>query len=352
MGRSTTVIVPVTYAGIDYHKRFSVVTLGDANGTVIEQKKLYNDRQLMTDYFKSYVGISVVIESCRGFEWLADLLTELGLHVVIGNAQQIKLIAKSKFKNDKIDSKILMELLAKDYLPICYRATRQEREMRERIRWRIQLMRASTRTKLAIIALIDKENLGIQCKDPFTKTGRQWLRSLELSPSRRLLLSKELAFLEHVEEVLAVEDKWIRDFGKSNEQVRLLQTIPGFGQLIPVVYLVELGDPARFKRASQVSSYFGLVPSLDESADKRVLGRITKAGNSDVRWLLVQAAWRAVATCPQISAKFHRIASNSGKNPAIVAIARTLAETAFCVLRNQKPFDPQRVATGIARARR
>ncbi len=48
----------------------------------------------------------------------------------------------------------------------------------------------------------------------------------------------------------------------------------------------------RFRSAHQFEAFLGLVPGERSSGEKRRLGRITKAGNSRVRYLLVEAGWR------------------------------------------------------------
>lgn len=128
MSSNTIMATNARYAGIDFHKRTSVVTLGDKDGKALHQSTLINDQAVISKFFKPFVGLEIVIESCRGYEWLVELLEELGHTVTIGDSRSIKLIAQSRCKTDKIDSKLLMELLAKNYLPSCYRPTAKERD--------------------------------------------------------------------------------------------------------------------------------------------------------------------------------------------------------------------------------
>src|SRR4030095_4064011 len=53
----------------------------------------------------------------------------------------------------------------------------------------------------------------------------------------------------------------------------------------------KLDDVGRFASAGQVAAYVGLVPREPSSGEWQRRGPLTKAGNSRVRWLLVQAAW-------------------------------------------------------------
>ena len=345
MGSFTTPVSQVIFIGIDYHKRSSTVTLGDRDGNVVCQERLVNDEQILRKFFGPYHGAKCAVESSRAFEWLVDLLVELGLEVVVCHPRQVKLIAQTAFKTDKRDSKTLMLLLAKDFLPTSYYATAEERALRERLRWRVQLVRNVTRTKLRIHALLDKEHKGWNKKDLFRKTGRKYIAEVQLSAPRRALVDKAVRILNFLEAELEIEENWIAKEVKRRPDAQLLMTAPGIGQLSALVLIAELGDVSRFRRAERVPAYLGMVPREDSSGDIRRLGKITKQGSSLVRWLLIQDAWRAIDTDWQLKMKFAQISKRRGRNVAIVAIARKLAEIAYCILRDKKPYDPERLVT-------
>ena len=349
MRRSTTSIGEITFAGIDYHKRFIVVALGDRGGNLIRHDKIFNDEMAIRNYFSLLPGIVCAIETCRGFEWLLDLLQELNIEVRVCHARMLKLIALSSIKTDKVDSTVIMRLLAKDILPVVQFPTRQQQELKEQLRWRVHLMRTQTRIKLRIHALIDKENKGFAGKDLFSRDGRRHLERLSLSPARRLLLDKQLELLDEIQIRLNVEYKWIKQLVDSDDRVKLLLTIPGVGYITAATLVAEIGDVTRFKRAEQLAKYFGLVCSERSSGDVESRGRITKEGNSHVRWLLVEDAWQAIHKSPALNRIFMRISIRRGKHGkkiAVVAIARRLIEIAYNVLRRGQPYSEDRVALG------
>lgn len=349
MGRSTTSNQTITsvscakFAGIDYHKKFSVVTLGDSDGNVLEQKKLFNDAQTIRAYFTQFPGLICAVESCRGYEWFIDLLKDCGLEVHLCNPFRTKLIVQSRCKTDKIDSKKIMQLLAKGYLPTCYQPTPAERRLRERLRYRVNLVRQVTRTKLQIHVVLDKENKGMLCKDIFSKKGREVLGQIQLSPERTELLRKHLEILAFLESKLEDEAKWIKEEADQSPQVQNLTTIPGFGELSALLYMAEVGDVKRFRNAAQVPAYLGLIPSESSSGVKRRLGPITKQGSSLLRWVLIQDAWKAIATSQEFRRRFASIRKRQGKHVAIVAIARVLSEVGYRVLRDNCVFDEKRL---------
>jgi transposase len=343
MGRSTTLTQTVTFAGIDFHKKFSVVSLGDKDGNVIEQKKLYNDEAEIRRYFEPYRGISCAVESCRAYEWFVELLRECGLNVLICNPRQAKMIIQSRCKTDKLDSRKLMELLAKGYLPTCYLPTPEEKRLREWLRWRVSLVRNTTRLKIQIHALLDKEHKTFG-KNTFSQKLRPELEAVDLTPARRQLLDRQLHVLSFLEECVATEDAMVKAEAKQHELVELLKTIPGIGDLSALLFLAEIGDCKRFRNAGQISAYLGLVPSESSSGGKRHLGSITKEGSGLMRWVLVQCAWKAIRADGELARRFFSIRKRQGKHVAIVAIARLLAEVAFHVVRDKTPFDAAKLA--------
>ncbi len=348
MRRSTPSLRVVTYAGIDYHKKFSMVTLGNQQGKVVSTERLLNDKELIQKFFSQYPGIECAVESCRGYEWFIDYLKELGLVVHLVNPYRTKLIAQSRCKTDKVDSKILMELLAMGFLPTCYQPTPSERQLRERLRWRAYLVRYATRMKVRIYSLLDKENLGLAIPKVFSLEGRRLLGQVELSSGRQELLKEHLQILEYFEGFVHKEDAWVTKTAKSSPEATLLTTIPGIGSLAALIITAELGDVRRFKTSAQVASYVGLVPSVYSSAETRYLGRLTKQGSSLLRWMLIQCAWHAIRHNYPLRTHCLVVSRRCGRNAGVVSVARKLIQIAYRVLRDKVPFDAQLVCKPAA----
>ncbi len=96
------------YAGIEYHKKFFVVTLGDAAGKVLCQEKLSSDQESVQRLFGGRDKLIYAMENCRANEWFVESLNSCGCEVRVANTYAVRLIAESRCKNDKIDSRILM----------------------------------------------------------------------------------------------------------------------------------------------------------------------------------------------------------------------------------------------------
>ena len=102
--------------------------------------------------------------------------------------------------------------------------------------------------------------------------------------------------------------------------------------------MAAIGDIKRFESPLKLASYFGLVPSVHQSAERAYHGKITKQGNGNVRWLLVEGAHHAGRHPGPLGHQFLRIARKKGVNVARVAIARKLAVLAWHLLTKGEPY--------------
>ena len=147
--------------------------------------------------------------------------------------------------------------------------------------------------------------------------------------------------------------------------VKALQALRGVNVVAAAVLAAELGDLARFETAPKLMGYLGLVPSEHSSGEARQQGRITRAGNTYARRILVEAAWayrfRArqsaaiTARSQGVSEEVQRIAwkaqerlcaryarltaRGKNKNRTVVAIARELTGFIWAIGRQPKLLE-------------
>jgi len=82
----------------------------------------------------------------------------------------------------------------------------------------------------------------------------------------------------------------IRNGRGTDPTARRLATIPGIGPITASLIAATVVDISQFKTARQFAAWLGLVPRQHSTAGKTRLGRITKAGNKEIRKLLVLGA--------------------------------------------------------------
>ncbi|MFH1150341.1 MAG: transposase [Actinomycetota bacterium] len=112
------------HAGVDMHKRFSVVTVVDDDGNELcKGERLDNDEGAISSFFEDFgEDIQVVLEAGPSWQWMCDLLDGLGLDNKLCHPLKTRAIASAKIKTDKIDSGILAHLSRLDFIPEAHKA--------------------------------------------------------------------------------------------------------------------------------------------------------------------------------------------------------------------------------------
>jgi transposase len=108
-------------------------------------------------------------------------------------------------------------------------------------------------------------------------------------------------------------------------QAQRSRTHPGVGPLTALAFVLIIGKVDRFHCGKRIASYVGLVPLEKSRGNRRGLGHITKAGNSRLRFLLVEAAQATVRSIPEWRSKYFYLGMRGGRKIAKVALARRLA---------------------------
>lgn len=332
------------YCGIDFHKKFSAVCVMDEEGQVIEQRRVSHQGGQFEAYFGSRDPMECVIEPVEHWGWAVDSLQELGHQVHLANTYKVRLIAESRTKTDKVDARVLADLLRAGYLPEGYVASLTTRDARTYYRYRIKLARQRAQLKNQVKRLLRLENVSEPgYRDTFGKQGRVWLKQVELRPVHQRIKQEMMAVMEHYDELIRQMDREIWKRGRTDPAVQRLMTIPGIGQLTAQVILAEVGDMKRFPTDKKFVGYTGLGISERSSGGKIRHGGIAKQGNTHIRWLLVEAAHKAKCSDPNLKRYFDRIAYRRGRNKATVALARKLAKICWYLIVKEESYDSKRV---------
>ena len=166
---------------------------------------------------------------------------------------------------------------------------------------------------------------------------------LELPVALRAELAPLFAVLAPLTAEITAADHRIAAASAADAVVQRLMTAPAIGPVTASAFVATIDDIERFPSAHQLEAYLGLVPSERSSGEKRRLGRITKAGNGRVRWLLVEAGWHILRSKQPETAALRAwavpIAARRGKRVAAVALARRLAGILYAMWRDQRDYD-------------
>jgi transposase len=326
--------------GIDIHRTFGEVVIWeggrlrnlgrvDMTRTALEG---LGGRLLPTD--------EVVIEATGNCMAVSRVLSPFVGRVVIANPLQVKAIAHARVKTDRVDAGTLASLFAAGYLPEIWTPDAETERKRRLTARRYQLVRHRTRIKNEVHAILHA-HLIPKCPhaDLFNRPGRQWLARQGLPEDEREAIDRHLRELDRLGEDLAVLDREIAEGALDDSDVKRLMTIAGVNLTIATGIMAAIGDIRRFNGPGKLVSYFGLNPRVRQSGlGAAHHGRISKAGRSHARAMLVEAAWAAAKASGPLHAFFVRVRAKRGHQIAAVAVARKLTVLCWHVLTKQQDY--------------
>ncbi len=333
------------YAAIDVASKGSFVYVRDRKGRKVASSKVITDKEGIGNFFKKQCvdqKIQIAIEAGGSTRWIHDYLREMGMDVYVVNPNKVKAIADSKRKTDKIDAGILSELLRIDALPErVHMSEGTDRELRDLIQARYQIIKGYTNLMNYLRGLLRQEGVHVKTREFKTADYEKRLKEEALPQHVRKIVSRYAATIRQMMEEKEKLEETIKKY--RTRDIELIKTIPGMGDISSRTIQAAIGDIKRFKRAKQLTSYCGLVPTVRSSGERTEYGHITREGRSEVRRVGVQCAHallRSKSKESQPLQQFWRqIASRRGPKTALVALARKLVTITFYVLRDQKAYD-------------
>ena len=125
-----------------------------------------------------------------------------------------------------------------------------------------------------------------------------------------------------------------------------LQTIPGVGKVLALVFLYEIHDVRRFATAGQFLSYARLVRCQHASAGKVLGSGNAKIGNAHLRWAFAEAACLFLRSSERAKRWKERQAKKRGEGKALAILAARLGRAVYHLWRKREAFDEERFWQG------
>lgn len=290
----------IKFIGLDVHKASISVAVAEEHGGVVSSlgaiahtadaiarlvKKLGPPEQLRCCYEAGPTGYGLYRQ-----------LHGLGVHCLVAAPSLIPVQSGNRVKTDRRDAVKLARLLRSGDLTAAWVPDPEHEALRDLVRAREQAVRDLHRARQRVTKYLLR--LGLHRPERMAAWGkrhREWLGEVHLSlPAQRLVLGE---YLVAVDQHTAQRDRLeaaVTSAAQNGPQAALvgaLQALRGVGPVTAVTLVAEAGDLTRFDQASQAMSYAGLVSSEDSSGERHRRGAITKAGNSHLRFVLVEASW-------------------------------------------------------------
>jgi transposase len=320
--------------GLDVHRDFCQIAIADG-GRARSAGRIATSPEMLGLFAQSLAPTDrVVMEATGNALAIARILQPHVAEVVLAHAKQVRAISHARVKTDKVDAKVLAELLAADLIPAVWIGDDRVRMLRRLVSRRRGLVKRRTQIKNEISAALHRSLKGRNpASDPFGKKGRVWIAAQQLPIDERLTVDAGLRQLDFLGDELAEIDKLIAQQVLDDVDVRRLLTIPGIDVVTAATLIAVIGDIGRFATSRQLVGYLGLHPTIRQSGNGPARhGRLSKEGSAAARHVLVEAAWMAAKAPGPLHAFAQRTAARRGRHVATVAVARKLAVLAWQLL--------------------
>jgi transposase len=229
--------------GLDVHRDFCEVAIADGGrarsagriAATPERLELFAQSLAPTD--------RVVLEATGNALAIARILAPHVAEVVLAHAKQVRAISHARIKTDKVDARVLADLLAADLIPAVWIGDERCRMLRRLVSRRRGLVKRRTQIKNEIAAALHRNLKGRNpASDPFGKKGREWIAAQQLPIDERLTVDGCLRQLDFLGAELAQIDEIIAHQALGDEDTRRLMTIPGIDVVCATTLVAVIGD--------------------------------------------------------------------------------------------------------------
>ena len=329
----------VRAVALDVHRDFCEVAIV-AEGRLRSAGRVATTPQALELFAQSLDPRDHVALEVTGNAWAIARILEPHVARVIVVSPSDTGIRQARAKTDRLDARALAKLLWAGQLDGVWTPDERIRAMRRRLARRSQLVRARTRAKNEIHAVL------MRClkdrppaSDLFGVKGRAWLAGQQLALTERETVDSAVRQVEFLDSEIAQVDRLIAAEALSWPQVKRLMTVPGVNVIVAATFMAAVGDIRRFSDRRKLTGYLGLDPRVRQSgAGPATHGHISKQGSSSARHALVEACWSTVRQPGPIAGFYRRIKARRGHSIAIVAAARKLACLFWCLLTRDEDY--------------
>jgi transposase len=319
------------YAGVDIHKDKYVGCIIDKDGKIVREHTFPSTKEGAQSFLCGMPVKAVAIESCTMWRAAMKIFREIGYEVKVSSAKKTHDIACTK-KTDKVDAKILADLLRTKYLPEVYVPNDRVLHYRDLARGRANLTRSRVLYQNKIKCRLLMEGIAYPAK-LWNKKNMEWLCGIDdyllthLIKIRASIVVQEKALQQRIEKI-----------ARSHRNASLLQTMPGIAEFGALMIFAEIADINRFKSPKQLAMYAGLCPGVYQTGNTERTTR-NHAVNKWLKWIVTECSGRATTlTGTRLQAHYAKIAKRKNSKVGRRSAARKMIHIIWHMLKDQQPY--------------
>ncbi len=333
------------YAGVDIHREKYVGCILDAKGKVVREHTFSPTPEGAQAFVSGMPLKGIAIEACTMWRYAYQLFREQGYSIALSSAKKTHDIACRK-KTDKVDAKILADLLRTGYLPKVYIPSDDMLQLRDLCRHKAHLTRKRVEVQMNIKSRL--LTLGVQYPDKlWNEKNLDLLRKWNDPVLSNMLVIREAYVHEEKEALSRVEVK-----ARGHRLANLLMTLPGVAEFGALMILSEIADINRFKTPKQLVMYAGLCPGVYQTGNTEINVK-NNAVNKWMKWIITECSGRASTLAGnEFQKHYAKMEKKKGKKVARRSTARKMLIIIWHMLHNKEPYrhtSKRKVGTGKPR---
>ena len=334
----------VSIVGLDIAKNVFQLYGVDATGACVLERRL--KRREVLKVLGKLEAVTVVLEACGSAHYWAREIGKLGHRVKLVPPGFVKRFASGRNKNDRRDARALTAAGASPDLRAV--PVKSEASQAEQLRFKLRALMVRQHTQAGNALRGHLAEFGLTCRSG-DKALEELIGTIEAGASGlpEAAVAAIAVLVGHWRRLAAEIAKLTAEVvakARCDAKVKRLMQVPGTGPMIASLFVAKVPDPGRFACGRDCAAWLGLVPREHSSGDRRKLGAITKAGDEDLRSLLVLGAASVLGRakrCPEEAQPWVRaILARRPFKVAAVALAARMARTLWALLAKQEDYRP------------
>lgn len=331
------------YVGLDVSEETTSVCIVTGQGEVVEELSVCTDAKQLHAALRPYRRSIHIVghESGPCSPYLHNELAKKRLPVICLDARQTRAAtAAQRNKTDRNDARCIALLLSRGFRARAYVKSFGAQQLQTLLLFRrtlVQKLHDIDRVLGASVKLF-----GGKLRRSKRECFLAWPKSLQYEPVARYadIVLRARSLLDVERQAL---DALVVEAAKADRVCQRLMTMPGVGPVTALTFKANIDDPHRFPLSRDVGAYFGLTPRRVQSGNRDFIGRISKAGDANMRGALFQAA-HSLLVCTRKSSVLRdwglRVAARRGLTHARLSCSRKMAVILHRMWITERDFAP------------
>jgi transposase len=318
------------YGGIDIHKENLAGCIMDKDGNIQREHTFPSSKKAVEKFLCNISNseITIAIEACGLWRGIHKILTEMGYQVKLANPKKTHDIA-SKKKTDKVDARILADLLRTHYLPEVWIPDEQTLQFRDLTRHKANLTRLRTQVQGKIRGYLLRKSV------KYSKLSKE--ETLSTLAKEDLDIKNLIQVYHCIKNEEKEVMKRIKNIAQNKKETTMLMSMPGIAEFSSLMILAEIGDIKRFSNPKELVSYSGLCCGIYQTGTTERTVHNT-AVNKWLKWIMYECSGRAIMLDPRFQDYYYKIKEKKGFKTARRAAARKMLTIIWYMLTNKETY--------------